>query len=148
MLAVSQLLIKKHLLITCCVLGTRAGSIQGVQTKLEMRFPPSKKRHTHTHKMTITNQCIITHKMVWDNLYSKIQGDQVLCIHPIREGCLGEAKGELQVAGGIWKGREEGGRSWPEAKLPAGRFFSLLCNWGSGLIFQCGGANIWSYREN
>lgn len=39
-LAVSQLLIKSTLLITCWVLGTGAGAMEGVQTKLEMRFPP------------------------------------------------------------------------------------------------------------
>ena len=56
---------------------------------------------------------------MWDNFYSKIQGNQALCIHLIREGCSEEVDGELKDSGRIWKGRAEGGASWPGNRAPS-----------------------------
>lgn len=33
-------------------------------------------------------------------------------------------------------------------KFPSREIFESLCRWGSGLVFQCGGAEIRSYRKN
>ena len=85
---------------------------------------------------------------MWDNFYSKIQGNQALCIHPIREGCSEEVEGELKDAGRIWKGRVEEGGSWPGNRAPSREISEYLCKWGDGLTFQCGWANIWIYKEN
>lgn len=109
-LAVSQLqlLIQKHLLITCCVCQAQEwGLWRGIQTKLDMELPPSRRWEERREKCRERER---------DLFYTNTEICRIHCIPrdgglaPHQHRLLGGHKPESRTEGQTEKGEEESGR--------------------------------------